>query len=860
MKTSTLSMLAASLFLTVSAFAQTTILSENFEGGSLPAGWTQQTNATDGGWVFGNVGAISSANWPVSATNTTGITGSNDDACNCDKATDILMTPALDLSSYSTVVMSVDIFFQEGTYNGATETSTINVSTNGGTTWTTVLTLTGENEWRSEGVDLTAYAGMSSVTIGFNYGDDGDWLFGTAMDNVNIYEPLDYDIGISDITMADWALLSPQTITGMISNYGAQTITSADVSWSVDGGATSTQTFTGLNIAPLSSGTFSHSDTWTPSSPGLKNLVINTSNPNGQADLNTANDQMDMDILAVDQVVTRLPLYENFTSSTCGPCVPANATMLGLIGKDPSSGSNAGKWSLVKYQMSWPGNGDPYYTDEGGTRRSYYGVNSVPNLWIDGGWGQNGNNLTQTVIDEFAAPPSFLDISSTYTISGQTVAMDVTITPVADAVSLQSSNLVLHMAIVENETYQNIETNGETDFQFVMKKMVPNASGLAVGPFSVGTPVSISDSYTFNGSYILPPDAGSPVNHASAHTVEEFSDLSVVVWVQDVNTQEIMQSAWSVYTCGDASATSVNATCGVSDGSATATTTGGGTTYLWDDASAQTTATAQGLAAGVYNVTITDDIGCEVTTSVAVNNNGGASATVQAIPNSCSDGATGVVNLIISGGSNPYTYNWSNGASTESITGLVTGDYTVSITDAAGCMTFETATITAPDAIAASSSITASTGSDGAIYLSVTGGTPNYNYSWDNGATTQDISGLAPGTYTVTITDGFGCSVSESYTVSTSTGLADIEGLTEVSVYPNPFSSATSVEFTLEDKANVTVDMISLIGELVYTEDHGTLGGGSHKVQVSGESLAPGIYFVKLQIGERSITRKVIHN
>jgi len=568
-----------------------------------------------------------------------------------------------------------------------------------------------------------------------------------------------------------------------------------------------------------------------------------------------------LDISIVDQFVTRLPLYENFTSSTCPPCVPANAQMLSLFGKDPEAGPNAGKWSLVKYQMSWPGNGDPYFTNEGNTRRNYYGVSSVPNLWIDGGWGQNGNSLTQTVIDDFASPPAFLDIQATYTISGQTVSIDVILNPVADVVSLQSSNLVLHMAIVEDETYANVETNGETEFQFVMKKMVPGAGGTPVGPFTSGTPVAISDGYTFNGSYTLPPDANSPANLAVEHTVEEFTDLSVVVWVQDVTTKEVHQSAWAVYSCGSASATSVDASCGAADGSATATSTGGGTIYQWDDAGAQTTAIATGLAAGSYSCTITDAIGCSVSTTVFVNNIGGATVTAASIPNTCADGSTGAVNLTTSGGTGPYTYLWSNGATTENITGCIAGDYTVTITDASGCLTFRTATVTAPDAISASSSVTASTGSNGAINLTVSGGTPNYNYSWDNGETTQNLTGLAPGTYMVTITDGFGCTLMESVTVPAITAIEQlVTHLTVLNIYPNPFSHSATIEFTLSGPEQVSVHVMNVVGELVYTEQHGSLGSGSHKIKVAGEGLVPGIYFVKIQFGESAVTRKVIHH
>ncbi len=670
------------------------------------------------------------------------------------------------------------------------------------------------------------------------------------------------DVGVSEITMSNFAMLSSgaQTITGVISNYGGDMITSVYVSWNIDGGTTSTETITGLSIPGLGSSNFTLSGTWTPTDTGSHVLEVSTSNPNGNPDADPSNDVSSTTIAIVTQFVTRLPLYENFTSSTCPPCVPANATMLGLFGNDPSTGPNVDKWSLVKYQMSWPGNGDPYYTSEGNSRRNYYNINSVPRVEIDGEWDLNGNDLTQSVIDQYAVRPSFLDVSATYSLSGQTISVDVTILPLDDRTGFQSTELKLHMAIVENETYQNIGTNGEIEFQFVMKKMVPNTNGTSVGPFIVGTPVTVSNSYTFNGSYTLPPDANSPANLNVEHTVEEFDDLSVVVWVQDRITKAVFQSAWAVYTCGTAAATSVDAACISPDGSATASTTGSGNAYLWDDPAAQTTATATGLWAGVYTCVITDDMGCTVSATVAVNNTGGPAVTIQAIANACSDGATGVINLTVSGGTSPYTYAWSNGANTEDITGLAVGDYTVSITDDAWCKTFKTVSITGPDPITATATITNSTASDGAISLSVTGGTPNYIYAWDNGANTSDISDLDPGTYTVTITDGFGCTATSSYTVTGSVGIGAIDVDMDISIYPNPFNGSTTVEFILANQERVSLDVFSVVGELVYSEERGNLGSGSHKVQISGESLAPGIYFVRIQIGEKSITRKVIHN
>ncbi len=127
----------------------------------------------------------------------------------------------------------------------------------------------------------------------------------------------------------------------------------------------------------------------------------------------------------------------------------------------------------------------------------------------------------------------------------------------------------------------------------------------------------------------------------------------------------------------------------------------------------------------------------------------------------CFGGSNGAVNLSIAGGSPGYTYVWSNGATTQDIGGLVEGDYCVTITDSHGCTATICATVTQPTQLSLTAIITpvvnCTGGNNGAIDLTVSGGTSPYTYNWSNGATTQDISNLAVGSYTVTVTDANGC-------------------------------------------------------------------------------------------------------
>ncbi len=355
-----------------------------------------------------------------------------------------------------------------------------------------------------------------------------------------------YDFSAEAFDIAGTLLLSnaPFAITGTLLNRGATTITDFVMNYSIDGGTAVTQNVTGVSIASATTYDFTHATSWTPSATGSYNVEVWASDLNSNVDEDLTNDRKDSDVSVIDQATTKIVLYEVFTSSTCAPCKPGNENLKALFGLDPAAGTNANTWVMLKNQMSWPGSGDPYYTDEGNARRSFYGFSGVPWLYIDGGYDANVNSLIQSEITTAAAEMAFIDLSATYTVdtATQTVVVDVTIDPIAD---FASTNMVLQIAVLEEETFNNVKSNGETSFNFVMKKYLPDASGTSVGPFTNGTQVTHHESYTFKGSYILPPDANSPVNHAVEHSIEEMDDLLVVAFIQDNTTKAVHQATWA---------------------------------------------------------------------------------------------------------------------------------------------------------------------------------------------------------------------------------------------------------------------------------------------------------------------------
>ena len=350
--------------------------------------------------------------------------------------------------------------------------------------------------------------------------------------------PLAYDMAAIDLNMvSNLALTSaPFTVSGDVVSISATTITSLDINYSINGGAPVVDNLSGLNLALFDTLTFNHNIIWNPTTTGSYFVEIWASNLNGNPDMDPSNDYFSDSIHIWNALAVRQPLIETFTSSTCGPCNPANVTAEALFTQNP------GKITSIKYQEDFPGSGDPYYTIETGNRRSYYAINSVPRMEIDGGWDQNGNNITQQIIDDYGDELCLIDLSSVYSVTGKTVDIDITIDPLEN---FNSNNLVVHSVIIEETTYNNVKNNGETQFEHVVKKMVPSDIGTPINSLVAGQQTTLNLQHIFQGNYRLPFDASSPINHTIEHSVEDFSNLMVVVWIQDIATKEVHQSAYA---------------------------------------------------------------------------------------------------------------------------------------------------------------------------------------------------------------------------------------------------------------------------------------------------------------------------
>ncbi|MBX2972690.1 MAG: gliding motility-associated C-terminal domain-containing protein [Flavobacteriales bacterium] len=306
------------------------------------------------------------------------------------------------------------------------------------------------------------------------------------------------------------------------------------------------------------------------------------------------------------------------------------------------------------------------------------------------------------------------------------------------------------------------------------------------------------------------------------------------------------------------SATASAAACAITNGSVDLSVTGGSAPfqYNWDNGS--DTEDLTGLAPGTYNVTVTDANGCPAQASATVTGSPALEADATTGGNLCHGDDNGHVDLSIDSGSAPYTFAWSNGATTEDLHSLAAGTYSVTVTDAAGCTFSSSYTILQPTAIAFDTLLSSHAqghhvsgygAQDGSIAVAVSGGEEPYTFNWSNGATTESISGLPAGTYTLEVTDANSCIATLTVELTQPTDL----------VMPTAFSpngDSDNEHFVVRGIEGYPKNLFTVLnrwGNVVYERPN-------YKNEWAGENgqggqLPNGTYFVILSIndGERTL-------
>jgi len=243
--------------------------------------------------------------------------------------------------------------------------------------------------------------------------------------------------------------------------------------------------------------------------------------------------------------------------------------------------------------------------------------------------------------------------------------------------------------------------------------------------------------------------------------------------------------------------------------------------YIWTDAQGNTGTGIDSLPAGEYRFTFTDARGRVNQQTILVP---GSAPTVSISGDTllCGTGTTGELTALPGGLlQTPVTFLWNTNDMDPTISGLTTGLYTVTLTDAIGCADSAQTTLTVVDAPESTSAVTNATHVDslnGRIDFAITSGVGPYTYVWDTGDSTASISGLAQGTYTMLLTDGAGCTYGYVFDVGVTSGTVNPGSKMSGRVWPNPVNDVLYLHFPAPELV-AGIQLTDALGRLVYTGD-----------------------------------------
>lgn len=418
-------------------------------------------------------------------------------------------------NGYSTDADRVEVIYN--TTGGATGTllGTVNRSRS-------LAPVVDADGWYSYAFDIPGTISGTGYIVLKGYSQYGNNIF---LDEISIEQIQANDAEMNAVAMNSIIAPGTKAIDCTIKNMGSAPMTSVDVNWQVDSGTIYTQSLTGLNLALGQTYSFTHTNQWTVT-PGLYSLKVWVSNVNnGATDTDASNNMITKSVSAYSGSVARLPLFEKFSSSTCGPCYTFNTNYFNPF---YSTGTNHDNLALINYQVNWPGTGDPYYTAEVGSRVAYYGVTGAPTLYVDARDATNfSTSAIQTDLNTDLALPAYFSIDATKQLVGSDLTVNVTTTPYL------SGSYKMHVVVVEKITTGNIASNGETSFKNVMMKMIPDAQGT-----TINFTHDVAATNTFQANL-------------DGYFIEEMSDLEVVVFIQNNASKEVMQAKYAVDVLGN---------------------------------------------------------------------------------------------------------------------------------------------------------------------------------------------------------------------------------------------------------------------------------------------------------------------
>jgi hypothetical protein len=707
---------------------------------------------------------------------------------------------------------------------------------------------------------------LPSLTLGLQY-DATNALMVTGSPNIgskatNLSDPSDNhyyefvpgvqpDYDFSGIKMLTPSFVeinkTPIQIKGKFDNLGAKTPESLDVFYQIDNQTPAKQHLTSLSGMP----DLTHSVPWKPTATGTYAIKMWVANPDGIVEARSANDTIRTSITVVNALPDKMALLEHATQHNCGPCAALNPGLEALLENNEQKHYTA----IIKYHTWWPGaNNDPMYqfnTADNAARVNYYDISGVPTAVISGNvFDGSPSGVTVNLLNQARSDAGMINIDITETIVNDSLRVTVNAVPVG---VVNSNNLKLRVAVVQDMlSYPNATgTNGEKDFPDVMRYYLPNANGVDINN-------TIGATTTISAQRNLP-------------AIFRKSVVRVVAYVQDDTDKSIYMATKSHghFLCANGTeltgAVDINdASCTTNDGSVTVAPSGGSGnyTYTWTNAVSSTNS-ASNLAPGKYTVTVDDGAGCVMPFFAVVERKTPPVVLADVQNISCAGQTDGAIRLVTGGGDGPLSFSWNNGQTTDALSALAPGLYIGTVSDTVGCTTTVTANISAPSPL----SITAATTTpdngtlNGTATVTAAGGTKPYTYEWNTNPvqTTAVATGLATGTYKVTVKDYNNCVVAEEGVVVESNVSIEDElalGVRTLNLSPNPTTAMTWMELALDQPEAVSLLVTDLQGKVVLKK--GLSASTDHQTLIDLSNQPAGIYVLRVTTTQGSVHRKLV--
>ena len=495
-------LLTIALLLSTAMFAQSRaiILSESFNTSGMPSGWAVYGGGNNS-WTVQNTNRAGGMPWEMEFFWEPQFEG-----------TSYLSMGSFDLSNIPSFVISFKHY-----YENYSNESTIGIATSsdGGVTWNSgwSKTFSVTAQYVQNELITTSDIGKDNVMIALYFEGNSYDINYWSFDDFLIYSQEGNDINVDSFDISANLGVGQSEVKFTAKNLGTNAIESFEASYQVEGGETVTQTFE-TNLASYESEQFTF-DTKVTLFPGEYTINLNINKVNNGDDQDMNNNAATKDVIVGYGIAERIPMIEHFSSSTCYPCVFVNTAMEELTAANP------GKYTYTKYPMNGPGTGDPYYTAECGTRRTYYNVNSVPTIFLDGGTSEAP--VTQLALDRRLNEKSFVNIQGAFQVEGNTITLAADFMAYSDVFNAKA-----YVAVNEKTTTGNTGSNGETEFHHIMIKMLSSAQGQAMS-INAGEIQHVEYTLDLSGTH-----------------VEDMNDLEVAMWLQNQSTKEIYNSKFAM--------------------------------------------------------------------------------------------------------------------------------------------------------------------------------------------------------------------------------------------------------------------------------------------------------------------------